>query len=1025
MFNESFFGITPKSFKSIDIDLSRRESLRVIHPEMPISTEHKRIIAFRSIDVNNTVPSYSLYSKVENRFCFKKLIISPISSNNSHSYKMNSLKNCGMTKFNLLSDLPGRDLKFKELKDPKPLLIRDPESLNPSSSKISKGVSTSATPISFTTQAVNFIAPTSYAGTTVVFPTQPYKEKSCSIFAPDKAFLQGSLFLSTPLCMVSDVLQLPIELVARGWMESFITLLALFLLVTGATVIACLAIYNRKRQQQTLQKVEEEALPTVTEEQPTAAQEPQPSLAQEVEPIVVEETPLTPVEEARPVTKKEAQPPVAEMQPTALAEAELTKAQDAQTIAEKVPWATVQVTQETVPDEAQPPIIEEIQTLQADETQVIGAEETQAIATKDTEPTAKEQTQPQGAEKVQPKSAEEPEVEVKTGPREPIKRGGRPRGSTPNVERAQTPQTKPRHPKPEIICRRRERQWVLAVEPPEELLESPDLKILQNGSALYKLEWGCWRLEHVFGEVVVRWSDEGTPQETKIELGQERYLLFKLVGQDLDQGRLVRSLTAGSYLVVVPDNWERDEALSGQSPVMPQPMSLPGYKAHFFDLDKSGDQKIAFRLPDGKQLIIKEKVLQFELIGRQLTDASEYMGPLFGEEPPQIRASDAQVWKGIKKIVIWEESKGRGRWRKEFSPNQGQKEQDLPSELKARRSGWYSLRFYDADDNLLESLDFRFIAALKKINAQQLSPLPSADGHKAVLVEFIHESDCILQPLDTSTKIKIEGKPDRTILTIPPDPTYDLSRWSVCSENGPAVEVVVLVERIWWALAEEGNAPSDSDWTDKLLELSREDFAATSNKALWLRLPKRRWVDKVLGGFERSKARAYKVKVEENTVIITLRDYGDSPEVENKREQYPFRVWFERGDRVEEGVVAILRPSQPAQCWVGFGRKKNAVAKAVIYNGDGEIRVNGEVVNDYFAQAPQKAKRFLERLINLEEVQKILSKMDVNFTVMGSSPTTMQQPKAVAHAIARALMNYDPKLKPLLRQAGFGGVKVK
>jgi ribosomal protein S9 len=44
---------------------------------------------------------------------------------------------------------------------------------------------------------------------------------------------------------------------------------------------------------------------------------------------------------------------------------------------------------------------------------------------------------------------------------------------------------------------------------------------------------------------------------------------------------------------------------------------------------------------------------------------------------------------------------------------------------------------------------------------------------------------------------------------------------------------------------------------------------------------------------------------------------------------------------------------------------------------------------------------------------------------MGSSPTTMQQPKAVAHAIARALMNYDPKLKPLLRQAGFGGVKVK
>jgi ribosomal protein S9 len=61
----------------------------------------------------------------------------------------------------------------------------------------------------------------------------------------------------------------------------------------------------------------------------------------------------------------------------------------------------------------------------------------------------------------------------------------------------------------------------------------------------------------------------------------------------------------------------------------------------------------------------------------------------------------------------------------------------------------------------------------------------------------------------------------------------------------------------------------------------------------------------------------------------------------------------------------------------------------------------------------------------MKEVQEKLSKHEINIIVHGSHPTTMRQPKAVAHAIARALMNYDPCLAPLLRQAGFGGVKVK
>jgi hypothetical protein len=420
---------------------------------------------------------------------------------------------------------------------------------------------------------------------------------------------------------------------------------------------------------------------------------------------------------------------------------------------------------------------------------------------------------------------------------------------------------------------------VLAVEAPEELLESPDLKILQNGSALYELEWGCWRLEHVSGEVVVRWNEAGALQEMKVELGQERYLLFKLVGQDMDQGRLVGSPTSGSYLVIAPDTWERDETLSGPPPVMPEPASVAGYKAHFFDLEKDGDGKIAFRLPGGQPLVIEPKAPRFELFGRQLTDASEHLGPLFGEEPPRIRALDAQTWNKVPTIVVGEEGGGRGRWRTAFSPDPGKTEQDLPSEVAARKGGWYFLRFYDANDDLIESLDFRFVDSLKEIRVPQSPALPSAGGHQPVSVEFLHTSECTVQPTGNLTNIQIERQEERTVLTVPPDPDCDLSRWLVFPGKGPSVEIALLMERIWWAVEEEDKPPSQ--WRDDPVVLAHEAFAATSSKALWLRLPKRGWVESVLVGFEKHRTRQFHVKVSERAITIPLRDFGDAEELSN------------------------------------------------------------------------------------------------------------------------------------------------
>jgi len=494
---------------------------------------------------------------------------------------------------------------------------------------------------------------------------------------------------------------------------------------------------------------------------------------------------------------------------------------------------------------------------------------------------------------------------------EPGNRGGRPRAPTRDREKQPLQEGKPRCPKPEIVCWKRERQWIPAVEVPEELFESPNLAVLQNGLPLTQDESreGCWHLKEAYGQVVVQWKEDKVAREIKIALGEENYLLFKLSGQNQNQGRHVKSPSSGSYLLMVLDDWERDDTLSGSPPAAPEHVSLAGYKAHFFELEKDGDGKIAFRAPMGRSFVIESQALQFELVGSRLNEASGEKGPLFGERPPQIRAPDNQGWKDVGTIVVGEEGSGKGRWRMAFSPVRGLIEQDLPSEIADRKGGWYFLRFYDMNDDLVESLDFRFLYALEEINILQPSPLPPEDGHKPMGVKFLHKPGCLVQPADVvAASVQIERTDDKTILVVPANPAFDETRWLVGPEGGPQVEATILVERLWWAIGEEDNAPSE--WKDQLLTLARADFAAASKKALWLRLPKRRWADRVLVGFEQPKARPYDVKVTEKTIAVPFREFGDSEEVGDRTQEHSLKVWIKRDnghdEGVVEGVVAII-----------------------------------------------------------------------------------------------------------------------
>ncbi len=601
--------------------------------------------------------------------------------------------------------------------------------------------------------------------------------------------------------------------------------------------------------------------------------------------------------------------------------------------------------------------------------------------------------------------------------RKPEERGGRPRSPTPSSpEKAETPSSRPpkieMELKPEIVCWKREGQWMLGVQVPEKLLEKPGLRVSQNHFPLEQddLERNRWLLRQIQGEVSVSWGENRVSNTCN----DKEYLLFKLSARDW--GRCVKSCSSGVYLAVVPGSWERDETLSGHAFIEPEHTCLGGYKAHFFDLGDEG--KMSFRACGSS--VAMETGVRFELVGQRINDASEEFGPLFGQSLPRIKA-EADIWSQVGTIVVGEEGPGRGRWRKSFNPIAGKNEQELPSEIADRKAGWYYLRIYDKNDDLIDSLDYRFVEGLKDLRVLLASPLPPRGGHNPVRVEFCHEPGCIVEPDSFDTDdIRIEHEVNKTALTVPPDPVYDRTKWIVTPQDGPPVTVTVLVERVWWTLGFEDLPPTN--WQDTPLILSRDKFSATSKSVLWLKLPRRRWIDRILVGFEQPRARTYTVKVGEETVTIPLRDFGDFKEMSETEQEHNLKLWIERDRAVYESTIGLIPATSR---WVGRGRKKTAKATAISQQGAGRIIVNGQEIEIYFKKTPPQAKGFLWRLLDLEQVHEIMATMDTEITVIGSSQKTSRQAKAVAHALARSLVKSAPHLKPLLKQMGFGGVKVK
>ena len=97
---------------------------------------------------------------------------------------------------------------------------------------------------------------------------------------------------------------------------------------------------------------------------------------------------------------------------------------------------------------------------------------------------------------------------------------------------------------------------------------------------------------------------------------------------------------------------------------------------------------------------------------------------------------------------------------------------------------------------------------------------------------------------------------------------------------------------------------------------------------------------------------------------------------------------------------------------IKVGRRKTAVARALLTEGTGKVTINGKNAEVYV-----KSPSLLQSMLQPLKVTDTLGTLDIKITVVGGGFTG--QIGAIKLSIARALVNRNEEFKSVLRQNGF------
>ncbi|MGQ0645687.1 MAG: 30S ribosomal protein S9 [Elusimicrobiota bacterium] len=109
----------------------------------------------------------------------------------------------------------------------------------------------------------------------------------------------------------------------------------------------------------------------------------------------------------------------------------------------------------------------------------------------------------------------------------------------------------------------------------------------------------------------------------------------------------------------------------------------------------------------------------------------------------------------------------------------------------------------------------------------------------------------------------------------------------------------------------------------------------------------------------------------------------------------------------------MTSPTVQAPVWA-TGRRKTSVARVRVIPGEGKIVINDKAVEDFFGGHHRQKASVIAPLKAANKVQN-----SFNIFIHTSGGGVTGQAEAIRLGIARALVEMDPKLRPVMRKEGF------
>ena len=373
--------------------------------------------------------------------------------------------------------------------------------------------------------------------------------------------------------------------------------------------------------------------------------------------------------------------------------------------------------------------------------------------------------------------------------------------------------------KPELICRERPGEWereiVLSVPADCRISE-----VRHNGTIL-SADNAEYRLSSFSGNLSVEYID-GKMDEISLADDQNTPLVFKTRRDWKGEGRKVKGITKGCFIVVAPSAWNRE----GPVPVEPQGCVDHSFLVHFFHVDDNTATDEVGGFEEYGYLITQAG---FALEGKRVSDDSEH-GDLFVGAYPRLETAPGIVWARVG------EEKEHGWQGENFKPA----EKSLKEVLDGRQ-GRFFVRVYDTETQIVDSGEFRYWETLQEIrmNDEPYSPdallIPSIEGHSTITLRFVGVDGNTLHPTLKMDNSHSTVGPDGVVKVLPcPDPNEVACSLSSETDN---VDIMIRLPRVWWRLG-QSNKCSDK-WRDTPLTMTREEFrqSAKADAVVQLRLP--------------------------------------------------------------------------------------------------------------------------------------------------------------------------------------------